>query len=351
MNKKTPYFIYKPQRLKENYTRLATLAQHYLKKYSIAYSVKTNSYKPLLKDLQILGAHFEVASLDEIKKFPRCDIFNGPAKTLQELKKAIQRKCLINVDSFSELHKLKKIAKNKNPINIGIRISCKEEKFGFSIAQLPQLLDEIKNENISIKSLHFHPGTQQNFLEYTSFLKTAADVVNQLDLPSLDSINLGGGLPDKQQLANQKKELEDYVKAISEQFKKQIKEEKTIILETGRALIADVFELITQVIAIKQKDNKKYAILDAGINLLPKITLANYRFIKIKNNSQKIIEKKEPYVLAGPLLFGNDILTTINENLNEGDLIKVENVGAYCYNLAWEISYKRPKIIINNDNV
>ena len=32
--------------------------------------------------------------------------------------------------------------------------------------------------------------------------------------------------------------------------------------------------------------------------------------------------------------------------LEEGDLIKVENIGAYCYNLAWEITYKKPKIYI-----
>jgi diaminopimelate decarboxylase len=50
--------------------------------------------------------------------------------------------------------------------------------------------------------------------------------------------------------------------------------------------------------------------------------------------------------LAGPLLFSNDTLGLFQGSLEEGDILKVENVGAYCYSLAWEISYKKPKIVI-----
>ena len=55
-------------------------------------------------------------------------------------------------------------------------------------------------------------------------------------------------------------------------------------------------------------------------------------------------ESKKEYILAGPLLFGNDIVGRFNGILNEGDLIGVGNVGAYCFNLAWEISYRKPKV-------
>lgn len=79
------------------------------------------------------------------------------------------------------------------------------------------------------------------------------------------------------------------------------------------------------------------------INLLPRITLSQYKFSKLNpdNNSNK-----KEFWLAGPLLFSNDILGKFQGNLQEGDIIKVENVGAYCYNLAWEISYSKPKVIL-----
>ena len=116
-----------------------------------------------------------------------------------------------------------------------------------------------------------------------------------------------------------------------------------IILEPGRNLVADAFELITRVNVIKEKFGKKYAILNVGINVLSKITLAYYRFEKIKNQDG---DKKEEYILAGPLLFNNDLLGRYFGSLKEGDLIKIENVGAYCNNLAWEISYSKPKVLI-----
>jgi diaminopimelate decarboxylase len=349
MTQKTPHFLYNPTQLKTNYQNLESLAKKHLKNFIIAYSVKTNSYPLLLKDLLTEGSHFEVTSLNEINQTPKKQlIFNSPAKTLPELKLAIKNKFLINIDSLSELNKIHSLTQGK-PISIGIRISLKEDKFGFSINQLPTLLKETKNKNIKIIALHFHSGTQQNLIQYQDFLKQANKITTNLETKlQIKYINLGGGLPDKQQLKNQNVNLEDYIKAIATIFQSQIQNNKKIILEPGRILTADTFQLITKVISIKNKNNKTYAILDAGINLLPKITLANYKFskIKTKNHKDNTKQKKQTYQLSGPLLFGNDNLTNINESLKENDLIKVENVGAYCYNLAWEIIYKKPRIYV-----
>ncbi|MAH07625.1 hypothetical protein CMI38_05250 [Candidatus Pacearchaeota archaeon] len=355
MTPKTPHLLYNPTQLKTNYQNLSELTTKYLKNHIIAYSVKTNSHHQLLKDLSSEGSHFEVTSLKEIQETPKKQlIFNGPAKTQEELELAIKNKFLINIDSLSELNKIHNILTKSNsktnPFQIGIRISLKEDKFGFSKNQLPNLLKEAKNKNLKIIALHFHPGTQQNLTQYQEFLSQAKEITNNLttQLPEIKYINLGGGLPDKPQLKNQQTTLEDYIKQIATNFKTQIQKDKTIILEPGRYLTADTFELITKVISIKTKNKKNIAILDAGINLLPKITLANYKFSKIKNSHIKNTnnQKKQTYQLSGPLLFGNDNLTNINEHLKEEDLIKVENVGAYCYNLAWEITYKKPRIYV-----
>ena len=195
---------------------------------------------------------------------------------------------------------------------------------------------------------------------------------------NLEFIDISGGFPDNFQLKNLSVTLEDFFKITNKLKKFNL----TIIFEPGRFLVSDSFDLITKVNVIKQNFRKNYAILDVGINVLSKITLANYRFskvenigninniyenrgggqtIEIKNQSSKrslrslLLEdtniddknSKEEYVLAGPLLFKNDILGRFFGNLKEGDLIKIENVGAYCYNLAWEISYKKPKILID----
>jgi diaminopimelate decarboxylase len=338
----TPYFIFKPEILKENYKEFEDRCKKYFNKFKISYSIKTNSFKEVLKTLSDKNSGFEVASLKEIKEIPKkFTIFNGPCKTEQELKIAIKNKFLINVDSKSEINKINQILKNK-PFNIGLRISLKESKFGFNEKQIKSIIKYAKSKNLNIICLHFHQGTQLNLKKYKENLKKTAKIIAKLNFRP-EYIDIGGGFPDKLQLKNLNLKLEDYFYQIKKYLEKF---NSTIILEPGRNLVADSMELITKIHIIKENFGKNYAILDAGINLLPRITLAPYKFSKLKKDDEDKRIKKE-YILAGPLLFSNDILRRFIGNLNQGDLIKVENIGAYCYNLAWTISYKKPKIIIS----
>ena len=66
----TPYFVYKPSILEENYKEFEGLAEKYLEKFIIAFSVKTNSSEQVINTLKRLGSNFEVASLKEIKLEP-----------------------------------------------------------------------------------------------------------------------------------------------------------------------------------------------------------------------------------------------------------------------------------------
>jgi diaminopimelate decarboxylase len=351
---KTPIFIFQEQNLKENYKQLDNLCKKYFSKFKIAYSVKTNSNKEVVKTLSKLNSCFEIASLEEIKLAKRKSkfiIFNGAAKTQEELKLAIKNNFLINIDSISEINKVSNLTKGKK-IQAGLRISIEDSKFGIEESKIEQALAYAKSKNISIISLHLHQGTQINFKSYEDSLIIFENILGRLLKKgiSFKYLDVGGGLPDKNQLKNLSLSLNHYLEAISKHLSKF---NACIILEPGRCLVSDAFYLLTKVISIKENFGKTYAILDAGINLLPKITLASYRFSKYNKDGQnKDVEElsinnmqSKEYILAGPLLFSNDILGKFQGNLQEGDILKVENVGAYCYNLAWEISYKKPRIL------
>jgi len=354
---KTPYITYKPKKLEKNYKEFENLCKKYLQQYVIAYSVKTNSHPQLLQLLNKLGSNFEVASLKEINltnisKKPK--ILNSPCKTQEELQIAIKNKFLINIDSISEINKISKLTKNR-PFNIGLRISLNNSKFGFDKSQLNDIISYCKSKNLNIISLHFHSSTQQNIKDFENNIhqieKITKEIIEKQKDPKggwvghfdLKYLNIGGGFPDKTQLQNLGVKLDDYFKIINKYIKKF---NYVIILEPGRCLVSDAFELITKVQVIKQKPDATYAILDAGINILPKITLAKYKFSKLE---QKPPSKFKPlpkvYTLAGPLLFNSDILGKFHGSLKEGDLLKVENIGAYCYNLGWEISYEKPEVV------
>ncbi len=342
---KTPYFIFYPEILKNNLNNFNETCKKYLKDFKIAYSVKTNSDKNVIEIISKEGCGFEVASLEEINLVKgKSDfvVFNGPCKTEQELKLALKNNFLINLDSISEINKLSRMAKG-NKIEAGLRIG--ENKFGIEKNKAEEAIKYAESKNIEIILVNFHPGTQQTLEKYENTIKEFSETLKSLSL-SPRFIDVGGGFPDKFQLKNLNKSLEDYIKVIAKYFPNS-----TIILEPGRCPVADAFELITKVHAIKEKNNITYAILDAGINLLPKATLSPYQFSRLKAEKEKSQENKEKqeYILAGPLLFSNDELGVFQGNLEEGDLIKVENVGAYCYVLAWELPYKKPKTIINRE--
>lgn len=335
---KTPYFQFNKSKLEENFNNFQNICKKNFDEFEIYYSTKTNSNSEVIKTLKKLKSNFEIASLKEMNLTPKESkkIFNGPAKTLEELKEAIKNKIFIYVDSFSELEKI--ISLKVNP-KIGIRFQNKKSKFGFSSRQLEKAFEICEKNKIKIVSFQLHSGTLKNLNEFKKNLKEIKKVVNPY-LEKIESLNFGGGYPDNFQLKNRSINLENYFKEIKNNFKDF---NGTFIFEPGRFLVSDAYTLITKVISIKEKDELNYTFLDAGINILPKITLANYEFRKV---NEKKNEKKQEYLLVGPLLFENDILAKFNGNLKEGDLIEVHNVGAYCIPLSWEIIYDKPKVKI-----
>jgi diaminopimelate decarboxylase len=339
----TPYFAFKPEVLEKNYREFEALCRKYLKDFKIAYSVKTNSFRGVIDKLSQLGSNFEVASLYEINKTPDIPkVFNSPCKTEEELRIAMENKFLINVDSKDEIDLINKIQDNEL-FNIGIRISIRESKFGFDEAHLESIIEYCKSKNLNIIGLHFHEGTQQNIRDFRITIQKIEKLAKELLKKGIELkyLDIGGGFPDKIQLKNLSLKLEDYISLVA-----PLSEISTVILEPGRCLVADCFELVTKVHAIKDLHKQKYAVIDAGINLLPKITLSSYSFKKIEDSEEeKTKEPKKTYILAGPLLFSNDTLGKFEGNLNKGDIFRVGNTGAYCYNLAWEITYPKPEII------
>jgi diaminopimelate decarboxylase len=389
MEQETPHFIFKEKVLEKNYKEFERLCEEHIGKYVIAYSIKTNGFGALINKLHELGSNFEVASEEEIMKTPvKSKVFNGSCKTEEELQMAIDGRFLINVDSKSEIDRMASLMDGKE-FKISLRVALNQGKFGFAENRLIEIIDYCKDKNLKVIGLSFHVGTQKALRDFDDHLKGVKRVVNSvINFTNLRYVDIGGGFPDKYQMKNLRVKLEDFFRLINFNLVEPFKDKSfTIVLEPGRCLVSDAFDLVTRVCVIKENFTRNYAILDAGINLLSKITLAQYRFEKIENTnknikSEVIIKKdgvkvdsdgnveniggitremvadtigdqslnsgsgKKDYILAGPLLFGNDVIGKFNGNLKEGDLMRVSNVGAYCFNLAWEISYRKPRVLI-----
>lgn len=354
---KTPYLKFHPKKLIENYQKFEqTCEKQFKNNFEICFSTKTNTNPETIKTLYRERCGFEIASLREIKLTPKNTfrVMNGPAKTIEEIKTAIKEDILIFIDSFSELEKIIQLKNKNKKIKyhfFGIRLDTTDSKFGFSKIQLKEALKKAEKNEINIQAIQLHQGTLNKFSEFKKILKEQKKIINPY-LKKIKYLDFGGGFPDNFQLKNLSTNLEKYIKEIKETFK----EFKGIfIFEPGRILVSDAYTLITQVKTIKEKNKTNYAVLDTGINILSKITLANFKFNKL-NPKNTLIESKtikseinnnpaKTYTLAGPLLFKNDIIGKWHGKLNEGDYFEIENVGAYCENLSWEIIYARPRTL------
>ena len=335
----TPFFALSLEKLKQNEREFLQTARLYFPKLQVCYSVKTNSLPEVLK---ALSTGFEVASLEElklVKKKKAFKVFNSCCKKEKELEEAVKQSAVVIVDSFSELDRLNAFRKKlkRKALKIGVRLNV-ASKFGIELAKIPEFLAKAEHYNCRVVLLHAHPGVQNSLKDYKNFLKNFKAAAKLDDFEFLD---FGSGFPSFQKMKSLGVSLHDFFKAVKKELGTTL-EGKTVVFEPGRVFVADSMLLVCKVCAVKELRGERIAVLDTGINVLQKIVFENFEFEPLAEN----LGQKRQFKLVGPLLFGNDILGTTMLNLKENDLIAVKNVGAYCLSLAWEISYKKPKVLL-----
>ena len=124
----TPCFIYSANSISQNFSEIKDIFCN--EKNSVYYSVKANSSLSILKLLSDLGAGFDIVSIGELERVikvganPKKIVYSGVGKSESDIKKSLELgiRC-INVESFAELERINKIAKNlkiKAPVAIRV---------------------------------------------------------------------------------------------------------------------------------------------------------------------------------------------------------------------------------------
>ena len=350
---KTPFYLYSENQIIYNYLKFAST----FKKANpiICFSVKSNSNIAILKTLGKLGAGADVVSGGELLKTLKAGIksnkivFSGVGKTEEELKMAINKKILlINCESESEAKLVNKIAKKlKKKISIGFRLNPNvdakthkkistgkaENKFGLSIKNFKFFLKDItRYKNIKLDALSVHIGSQiLTDAPYRRTLNIMYKLIKELNL-KLRFVDLGGGFginyTDKDKIIN----LNKY-STLVDNFAKKLK--CKIIFEPGRSIIGDTGVLLSKIQYIKKGANKKFIILDAGMNdfMRPALYDSKHRIIpvlKVKFKLKGLIE------FVGPKCESTCRFGTYKkyQKIKENEFIAITNVGAYGSSLS-----------------
>ena len=119
-------------------------------------------------------------------------------------------------------------------------------------------------------------------------------------------------------------------------FKRHLKfsQDQQVHFELGRSIVGQCGSLISRTIYIKENRNKKFVILDAGMNdlLRPALYGAHHEVQNITSREQKT----EKYDVVGPVCESSDVFARdhILPVTCRGDLIAIRSAGAYCESMA-----------------
>ena len=349
----TPFYIYSENQIKENYIKFVNTFKKI--KPLVCFAAKSNSNLYILRSLGKLGAGTDVVSVGELLKALKAGIkankivFSGVGKTEEELKIAINKKILlINCESESEAKIINKIAKRSNKkISIGFRLNPNidakthkkistgkaNNKFGVSIKNFSVFFKEIKKlKNIKLEALSVHIGSQiLTDVPYKRVLTVLSKLIKNLDL-NLKYIDLGGGFGINYSKKDKPINLKKYSNLVYS-FSKKLN--CKIIFEPGRSIVGNAGILVSKIQYIKNGANKKFVILNAGMNdfMRPALYDAQHNIIpvtKISKKMKSIIEFVGP-ICESTCKFGK---YKNYQKISENDFVAITNVGAYGSSLS-----------------
>jgi len=350
---KTPFYCYSLSQLKSNFF----IFNNAFKKIKplICFSVKSNSNITLLKELKKLGSGADVVSAGELLKASKAGIksnkivFSGVGKTEDEIKLAIKKRVLlINMESESEAILINKISKKMNIItSVGVRLNPnivgetnkkistggKQDKFGLDYNDCINFCKKFNTfKNLKLNGLSVHIGSQITSVKpFGQVLTLINKIINETKI-NFKFIDLGGGMGISYSDKDKKLNLNEYSNLVMKFLKNK---SSKIIFEPGRFIAGNTSILISKIIYIKKSNNKKFIILDAGMNdfMRPALYDARHKIIPLKKSNKKISGSIE---FVGPICESSDKFLNKNKfsQIKEGEFVAITDVGAYGMSLT-----------------
>jgi diaminopimelate decarboxylase len=271
---------------------------------------------------------------------------HGNAKAEYELEEALAAGVgHIVVDSFDEIERLDGLAERRDVIqevlvrvtpdvsgdtHAGISTGQADSKFGFSIDAAREAIRRLEaSESLTLVGLHFHIGSQ--LFELEPFRDAVRAIAG---LGRFDVYNLGGGLAAAYLSDQHPPSADEYVAAIVDAAHAELGTDIRLLIEPGRALVANSTVTLYTVQTVKQNVSTWVAV-DGGMsdNARPMLYGARY---EAAIASRPLAAGDVRCHLAGKHCESSDVI--IRDVLLPapavGDVVVTPATGAYGYAMA-----------------
>jgi diaminopimelate decarboxylase len=382
----TPLYLYSAGTILDHYGRLdeALAGLDHL----ICYAVKANSNRAILRLLRDAGAGFDIVSGGELFRALKADAdpakctFAGVGKSREEIEYALEQDVYsFNIESEAELDYINEIASAKNqraPIALRVNPDVEaqthqyistgksENKFGIALERVAQVYERASEmPAITVRGVQMHIGSQiTEAAPFVAAIEKLAPLVSELKSKyAIEFFSIGGGLGIAYESSiasgsgdwwtSQRSHpltIRDYVDATLPPLTRL---GLRILLEPGRLLVGNAGILLTRVRYIKETAQKKFAIIDAGMNDLirPALYGSYHEIVPVERITQPLPQsspsgrgggetpgesRTNKMDIVGPVCESGDFFAQDRKmaELRAGDLLAVMSAGAYGFVMA-----------------
>jgi diaminopimelate decarboxylase len=373
----TPAYVYSKRtvvehvrRLREAFAELDPL---------ICYAVKANSNQALLEVVRREGCGFDVVSGGELRRALEAGasaskiVFAGVGKTVEEMEAGIDAGILsFNVESEEELEVLADVAaRRKRRAGVAIRVNPdvdpkthtyvatgkKETKFGVDVERGEALARRaLERPSVELRGVQCHIGSQLTDVEpYVTALSRVTALADRLRpiAKSLRWVDMGGGFGiwyrDLSAPA-----IDAYAKAIVPVLRGK---GYRFALEPGRLIVGNAGVLLTRVLYRKVSGEKRFVIVDAGMNDLirPSLYGSYHRIWPVVGEPPPPLgtEPELPlHDVVGPVCESGDFLAKdrpFPPGVKAGDVLAVMSAGAYGFVMSstYNMRPRPPEVVVD----
>jgi ornithine decarboxylase len=343
----TPFVVVDHNVLRENYAQF----REYLPRVQVYYAVKANSDPAIVQTFYDAGASFDVASMteflivhDKIKHLPaqqRQDfiwdriIYANPIKAIETLKQLDQYKPLVTYDNHEEVLKIARYAPHSGLVlrlrvpNTGSMVEL-SSKFGALPGEAVDLIAFAHNNKLEVEGLSFHVGSQcTNVQNYSQALHLAAGIFSEAKTRGFDLklLDIGGGFPAHYD--DTVPAFKNLATIINTELDRLFPEPIEILAEPGRFLVATAATAVSQIIGKAIRGGKLCYYLDDGVYHTYSGVIfdhCQYHLKSFRTGPTQLCS------VFGPTCDALDTISLAEQlpDMDLGDLVYAENMGAYC---------------------
>lgn len=370
----TPFYVYATATIERHYRVFAEAFAD--REATVLYSLKANGNLAVVRTLARLGAGADVVSGGELYRAlaagvpPERIVFSGVGKTDDEMAFGVKTGILqFNVESLDEIAALDAVARRCGKrASVALRVNPdvdarthdkiatgrRGDKFGIDADRAAEAAARVaRADALDLVGLAVHIGSQLVALDpFEAAFRRLVALANELRAAGHDirRLDLGGGLgirygdDDAPPLPMSYAEM---VKRATAGF------DGALLFEPGRVIVGNAGLLIARVVRVKTAGERRYVIVDAGMNDLLRPTLYGAR-----HAIEPVVAAPEGAVCApadvvGPICETGDTFATGTPlpPLAPGALLAFRSAGAYGAVMASTYNARPlvPEVLVRGD--